>query len=219
VVTCGGRIAEGAGAAELHEHVNALLRDEPFIILDLAEVQFIDSGGLGLLVRLLNRARVAQGDLKLCAVPPRIVEILRITRLGTILESHASEGDAVAAFYQRAAAAAQAGQVQMDILCVEASADVLSYIRELLRQAGYGVIASGNLHDALILLKATRPKAVVIGAEFRRSRETGTGERFNRLADGFPVVELPPDFAADDAGEAGPRLLDRIQAAIGESRV
>lgn len=51
--------------------------------LDLADVHFLDRSGLGLLVRFLTRTQTARGDLKLCAVPVYIREVLRVTRLET----------------------------------------------------------------------------------------------------------------------------------------
>ena len=211
VVTCSGRIVEGESAA-LHQHLEDLLPYDPYIILDIGDVDFIDSSGLGLLVRFLTRTRTANGSLKLCAVPERIGEVLRITKLGTIFESHASEAEAVSAFYQPEKSAAASFRFNTDILCVEKSADVLAYIRELLCQAGYGVMTASNLPDALILLQATRPKVVVIGAELHSAIGTRTAEAFNRLADRLSVVELPADFSSHDAGEAGRQLLDQVRA-------
>src|SRR4051794_40859682 len=71
VITCRGRIIEGPESAALQEHVGVQSHDR-CIVLNLCEVDFIDSSGLGLLVRLLTRCRAAGGDLKLCAVPGRI---------------------------------------------------------------------------------------------------------------------------------------------------
>jgi CheY-like chemotaxis protein len=99
-------------------------------------------------------------------------------------------------------------------MCVEQSADVLAFVRELLKHAGYGVVTSDNLPDALILLKAMRPKVVVIGADLRAVRNTRTGESFNRLAESRAVVELPPGFSSRDAGEAGQQVLDRVRDAV-----
>ena len=86
VVTCSGRIVEGDESATLQKHFDDLLPDDPYILLDLGGVQFIDSSGLGLLVRFLARTRTANGGLKLCAVPDTIAEVLRVTKLATIFE-------------------------------------------------------------------------------------------------------------------------------------
>jgi hypothetical protein len=50
---------------------------------------------------------------------------------------------------------------------VAPSLDVIAYLREVLRQAGHGVMTSDNLPDALMLVRATRPKLIVMSADFR----------------------------------------------------
>jgi anti-sigma B factor antagonist len=215
VVRCRGRIVEGPACAELQEQLGRVLPDDPCIILDLSDVDFLDSSGLGRLVRFLSRSRAANGDIKLCGVPARISEVLRITRLAAVFDSHASEADAVAAFYRQPVRAGAPNRFNPEILCVDKSRDVLTYVCEALRQSGYGVMFADNLPDALILLKASRPKAVVVSAELRAARDTGTAQAFNELATRFSVIELPADFSSRDAAEAGERLLDQVRAVIG----
>ena len=131
-------------------------------MLDLSAVEWIDSSGLGLLVRLHSRVQNAGGDVKLCAVPSRIAEILRVTKLQTIFDTHESESGAVAAFYRDAKTNPVPDRLATDILCVAPSLDVIAYLREVLRQAGHGVMTSDNLPDALMLVRATRPKLIVM---------------------------------------------------------
>jgi anti-sigma B factor antagonist len=214
VIGCEGRIVEGPESKALQQEFSNLLPDNPYIILDLAKVDFIDSAGLGLLVRLLSRTRAAHGDLKLCAVPERFREVLRITRLGAIFDAAPSESEAVAAFYKPPAGTEAFGGLAGEILCVTTSADVLAYATAILRGGGYGVMSSANLPDALLLLKASRPKVVVIDSHLHDSRTTWTAGTFNELAGTLPVIDLPPDFAAEEAGEAGTRLLERVRAAM-----
>src|SRR5262249_33099941 len=67
VIECSGRIVEGADAAALYQQVRDLLARHRFFVIDLRNVSFIDSAGLGMLVRVLSRVRGMAGDLKLCA--------------------------------------------------------------------------------------------------------------------------------------------------------
>jgi anti-sigma B factor antagonist len=219
VLKCAGRIVEGTESKALQQEFASLLPDDPYIVMDLADVNFIDSAGLGLLVRLLSRARAARGDLKLCAVPERVREVLRITRLGAIFDAAPTETDAVAAFYKPAKGTDAFEGLGGDVLCVTTSADVLAYACAILRGGGFGVMSSANLPDALTLLRASRPKVVVIDAQLHEARNTWTAGTFNELAGALPVIDLPPDFHAEEAGEAAARLLDRVRAAIGEPRI
>lgn len=216
VVTCAGRIVEGDSAA-LQRHLDDVIRWDPHVILHMGGVEFIDSSGLGFLARYLIRSRSAGGNVKLCAVPPQVSEALRVTRLATIFECHGSETEAIAAFYQRGPSSGTSAHFNTDILCVETSTDVLVYVGEVLRQAGYAVTTAVNLPDALILLKVKQPKVVVVGAALRAAAGTRTAETFNTLAAAMPTVVLPADFSRREAGEAGDWLLGQVRTLIGES--
>ena len=214
VVKCDGRIIEGAESAALRQHMNDLLPNAPWIVLHLGDVHFIDSSGLGLLVRILTRT--GHGNLKLCAVSAKIADMLRITKLATVFDSYESEADAIAAFYEREKRPGKPLPfLPANILCVEKSVDLLNYIGELLRQAGFSVITVDNLPDALILLKASRPKLVVVSAEVRSAKDTWTAEVFNELVDALSVIELPVDFGTHDPSETGQQLVDRVRVVIG----
>ena len=215
VLACRGRIVEGDESAMLSQELGRLVPDDPCIVLDLSGIEFLDSSGIGLLVRLLNRTRAAHGDLKLCALPDRVRELLRITKLAGVFDAHAAESDAIAAFYREAPPASAQGRFSAEVLCVDASADVRAYVCEALRQSGYGVMTAGNLPDALALLRASRPKAVIMSAALRAARDTWTAETFNAEAGGLALIELPASFSSEDAGEAGHRLLEQIHAAMG----
>ena len=214
VLTCQGRIAEGPESAQLESHVADLLPHGPWIVLNLAEVSFLDSSGLGLLVKLLARGRRAGGGLRLCALPPRVADILKMTRLQATLPSYATEADAIAAFYERDSSG-ETKDLAADILCVDSSTDVLAYVRALVRQAGYGVMTAANVYDALILLRVTTPALVIVSADLRALGGTDTAEAFRELAERLPLVELEAGFSGQDAGDAGRRLLERIADLLG----
>ena len=139
VLTCTGRIVEGDEAATLEAHLQKLLPWQPYIVLDLGSVTFVDSCGLGLLLRLRTLARSAAGDLKVCAANPNVGEVLRVTRLDGVLRRYASELEAITAFYTPEKGDDPWRSLKVDVLCVHSSLDVLAYAREVLKQAGYGV--------------------------------------------------------------------------------
>ena len=214
VSKCHGRIVGGDESAPLLDHVAGQLPHEPYIVLNLEAIEFIDSGGLGLLVRLRSRAQNAGGDVKLCALPPRIAEILRVTKLETVFDVHRSETDALAAFYRDARTTQAPDRLATDILCVAPSVDVIAYLRAVLRQAGHGVMTSDNLPDALMLVRATRPRLIVMSADLRAARNTQAADAFADIASTLRVIELPPDFSHRDAGMAARRLLEQVRDAF-----
>jgi anti-sigma B factor antagonist len=213
VVTCHGRIIDGPESVALQKQLEELIPINPHIVLHLGDVSFIDSAGLGLLVRFLTRAQNARGSLKFCGVSQKVGDVLKVTRLHSIFPHYETEAEAIAAAY-RVHRTKEMGFLEANVLCVDKSADVLAYLRELLKGAGHSVITAANLPDALILLTATQPKVVVVGAELRAITGTRAAEEFRKLADARRLVVLPADFSHHDAGEAGQQLLDQVAASL-----
>ena len=133
VIKCRGRIIAGSEALSLHDHVRNRIPETPDIVLQLAETAFVDSCGMGTLVRLLFNARAASGDLKLCAIPEPVLNTLRITNLHKLFEAYESEEEAIAACHRRPRRAkGESGRAELRIVCVDDSVDVLAYLSELL---------------------------------------------------------------------------------------
>lgn len=214
VVGCTGRIIEGDEVTALEGHVRELLDlRRRHLLLDMREVSFVDSAGLGLLVRLLARARAAGGNLMLCGTSPHIQKTLRVTRLHQVLASFEGEADAIAALYRPEAGSAAAAPAAVDIVCVHPSHDVLAYAQQLLRQAGYGVVTTTNRADAATLLRATRPTMLLVDAVSSAAWDGGVDRLVGGSPSGIQVVALPATFATDDPGAAGERLLADVARA------
>lgn len=214
VVTCDGAIVEGAESAALRQHVHQSLERTLAIVLDLRDVTFIDSSGLGLLVRILTRT--GQDRLKLCRLTNRVSETLKLTRLAAVFDCHESEEEAIAAFYRHSTRSSGSSTfVAPNVLCIERSVDLLTYLQEVLRQAGLRVMTTDNLPDAVTLLKAMTPKIVLVAHDVRSAGSAATVDTFNRLVGPLTVIELPPDFARQDPGETGPGLVERVRVLIG----
>jgi len=209
VLTCHGRLIAGKEAAALQHRLDALSSRTRHIVLDLSEVDFIDSCALGLLVRYLVRAKRSTSTLSVCAVSSKIDEVLRVTKLRTVFPPYETEAEAIADAH-RTEAGPEAGAGPQTVLCVDRSADVLTYLRELLKVAGYRVLSAHNLPDALILLVASKPAVVVLSDELYATRGTRTAEEFHRLAATRAVVTLPPEFSASDPGEAAQSVLHAV---------
>jgi anti-anti-sigma factor len=212
VIRCSGRIVAGAEAELLRDQISRLSQDHSDIVLHLGEVVFVDSSGLGMLVRLLTSTRRANGDLKLCNVAQGVHSVLQLTNLSTLFDIHESEEDAVSAFYQRRTNAPGVQSKGPAVLCVDQSADVLAYLRELLRSAGYQVLTNSNLPDSLILISATRPCLIIVGPSLRSS--AATRRAFESKCATTPVVELGDEFSTLHAGQAASELLETIRVRL-----
>src|SRR5437667_6553890 len=212
IVRCSGRIVGGGETESLRDHISGLLQDRKSFVLHLGEVAFIDSSGFGMLVRLLTSTRRASGDLKLCNVPADVYKVLKMTNLITLFEAHESEEDAVSAFYRRSTISERVAVTGPSILCVDQSADVLAYLRELLRSAGYRVLTNSHLHNSLILIRATRPSLIILGPNLTAS--PGTQQDFRIACATAPMVELGNEFSTLDAGQAASELLENIRVRL-----
>jgi anti-sigma B factor antagonist len=98
-IECKGRIVFGDESALLREEVKKAIQDgQKRIVLNLKEINYIDSGGLGTLVALHTTAHNAGGTIKLANLTQRVGDLLQVTKLLTVFEVHNSEYEALEAF-------------------------------------------------------------------------------------------------------------------------
>jgi anti-sigma B factor antagonist len=94
-----GKITLGEGDELLKDKVNSLVNQgHKKIILNLADVPYIDSAGLGEVVRTYTTVSRQGGSLKLLNLTKRITDLLSITKLLTVFETFDSENDALRSF-------------------------------------------------------------------------------------------------------------------------
>ena len=99
IVDLSGRITLGEGSAVLRDTVHELLRKgQKKILLNLAEVSYIDSSGIGELVSAYTSIRNQAGDLKLLNLTKKVHDLLQITKLYTVFDIQENEAAAVASF-------------------------------------------------------------------------------------------------------------------------
>ena len=99
VIDVSGRITLGEGSSALREAVREQLdKGNQKILLNLAEVSYIDSSGIGELVAAYTSVKNAGGVLKLLGVTKRMQDLLQITALYTIFDVHDDEVHAVNSF-------------------------------------------------------------------------------------------------------------------------
>jgi anti-sigma B factor antagonist len=98
VVTCSGRIVFGEESALLREKIKKALVENNRIVLNLADISYIDSGGLGTLVALRTSAQNAGGTIKLTNLTTRVGDLLQVTKLLTVFDVYDSEAEAIESF-------------------------------------------------------------------------------------------------------------------------
>src|SRR5258708_1149382 len=102
-IECNGRIVFGDETSLLRDEVKKAIADNiKRIVLNLREVNYIDSGGLGTLVALHTTAHNSGAIIKLANLTKRVGDLLQVTKLLTVFEGHNSEYEALEAFRKAA---------------------------------------------------------------------------------------------------------------------
>ncbi|HVI09706.1 MAG TPA: STAS domain-containing protein [Candidatus Binatia bacterium] len=102
IVDCIGRIVFGEESSLLRDTIKKVIVDNNRIVLNLAEISYIDSGGLGTLVALRTTALNAGGMIKLANLTQRVDDLLQVTKLLTVFDVYNSEAEAVESFRKAA---------------------------------------------------------------------------------------------------------------------
>lgn len=99
VVDLSGRITLGEGCSQLRELIRDLLaKGHKNILLNLSEVTYIDSSGIGELVSGFTAVSNQGGHLKLLNLTKKVHDLLQITKLLTVFDVHDDEAKAIASF-------------------------------------------------------------------------------------------------------------------------
>ena len=94
-----GKMTLGEGDELLKDKINSLVHQgHSKIVLNLEHVPYIDSAGLGEIVRTYTTISRQGGSLKLLNLTKRITDLLSITKLLTVFETYDNEADAVRSF-------------------------------------------------------------------------------------------------------------------------
>ena len=99
VVDLNGKLTIGEGVELLREKINSLMQQgHTNLLLNLGEVPYVDSAGLGEIVRTFTTVKHQGGTLKLINLTKRIKDLLTITKLLTVFDTYDSEAEAVGSF-------------------------------------------------------------------------------------------------------------------------
>lgn len=99
VLDMNGRIILGEGSVQLREAVRDLLsKGQKKILLNLGNVTYIDSSGIGELVSAFTTAKNQGGELKLLNLTRKVHDLLQITKLYTVFDVKDDEASAIGSF-------------------------------------------------------------------------------------------------------------------------
>ena len=99
VIDLSGKITLGDGSITLRDAVkDALAKGDKKILLNLADVNYIDSSGIGELVSGFTSVKNAGGELKLLQLTKKVKDLLQITKLYTVFDVEDDEATAIASY-------------------------------------------------------------------------------------------------------------------------
>jgi anti-sigma B factor antagonist len=216
VARCRGRIVSGDEVRHLQIELDKLTGLTKNVVLQLGEVSYLDSGGLGALVRIFGVLRAAGGDLKVCQLSPFVVQVLQATNLLNVFHPYASEQEAIEAFSARPQSPEEISKLSgTRVVCLDSSLDLLAYLKVLLQRSGYEVFATRYPSDAVAFVIGTKPGLVVCGPSMAANESAI--EKFRQTAPKVQLLHLPPDFSTSEADQAGLDLVNRIRSLLATS--
>ena len=98
IVDCAGRIIMGDETALLRHQVKDLLNESRHLVLNLSDINYLDSSGIGTLVGLHSSAAKMGGQIKLAGLTGRVKDVLQIAKLASIFEFYATPEEAASTF-------------------------------------------------------------------------------------------------------------------------
>jgi anti-anti-sigma factor len=207
IIQCSGRIVLGEEAEILEAALDAASLEFSRLVLNLSEVDRLDSIAMGLLVRYAERMDKRGGGLRLAAPPPFVVTLLDMTKLSGVLRSYATEEEAILSFLKERPAEKAQEKRSARVLVVDESADLCVFVRTVLTQRGYDVSSTCSFRDAKILLQVEEVDYLLVGPGTPRLPAETVLNSLTALAPKAAALRLDADFKIRDAREATNALL------------
>jgi anti-anti-sigma factor len=207
VIECVGRVVLGEEVKALEAAFETGSREFTRIVLNLAEVNRLDSIAMGLLVRYAERLGKQGGGLRLAAPPAFVTNILNMTKLSCMLPSYPTEEDAIVSFLQQNSEEEAQQRRGPRVLVFDESADLCVFVRTVLMGQGFDVRSTCSFRDAKILLRVDGVDYIVVGPSTPRLSAETVVQSLTALSPKANVLQLAADYKIQDAQEATEALL------------
>jgi anti-anti-sigma factor len=207
IIQCAGRLVLGEEAKTLEDALEHGAHEFSRFVLNLSELNRLDSIAMGLLVRYADRMSKRGGGIRLAAPPAFVETLLDMTKLSGVLPSYPTEEEAILSFLkQRSLEDAQARR-GLRVLVVDESADLCLFVRSVLIRHGYDVKTSCSFRDAKILLQVDEVDYIVVGPGTPQLSAEAILSSLTALAPRASALRLDADFKLRDALAATDSLL------------
>jgi PleD family two-component response regulator len=176
-------------------------------VLNLSELNRLDSIGLGLLVRYAERMQKHGGGIRLVASPPFVETLLNMTKIHNLLPNYTTEEEAILSFLKQPPTQGPTVRSGSRVLVVDESADLCMFIKTVLRQHGFDVKSSCSFWDAKILLQVDTVDYILVGPGTPQLSSETVLRSLTALAPKATALQLDVDLKIRDAREATDALL------------
>jgi anti-anti-sigma factor len=212
IIQCIGRVVLGEEVKALEAAFEAGAREFTKFVLDLSEVNRLDSIAMGLLVRYADRMEKHGGGLRLAAPPQFVTTLLNMTKLSSLLQSYPTEEEAVLSFLEQVSTLEAQEKRGPRVIVVDESADLCVFVRSVLVQRGYEVKSTCSFRDARIMLQADSVDYILVGPGTPQLSSETVFKSLTALAPKATALRLDADFKIRDAREATDALLQMFGA-------
>lgn len=213
IVECAGKLMAGHDCLVLESALDEGGREFANVVLDLHELNRMDSSGLGLLMRHSCRLNKRGGAIRLAAPQPFVAHLLEITHLSETLRSYRSEEEAIQSFLIERSAQDTASKCGPSLLVFDPSADLCAFVRGVLSRHGFDVRTVCSLRDAKLLLRIDPVDYIVVGPGTPQLTPDTAANELSAASPKASALQLGPDFHSTDAAEATAKLLRMLGVA------
>jgi anti-anti-sigma factor len=210
ILRCAGSIVVGDDTDYFHRAMADAAVAAHGIVVDLEKVKFVDSSGLGSLIRACNVQAVQHRPVAYLKPSRRVLELIKMTGVDRVLKVFDDEGAAMQhAGASRAAVAA--GGTGTAILCVEPDPPMQACLTALLEAGGFKVTAVRSAYDARMLGTSAARELVVLGPGLSDSAKAAARSTLSKVKH---FVDVPQEFVAEQSEEAMRKLVQDVTAAL-----
>lgn len=98
VIELGEDNLDASNVREFKDAIQSVIQDHTRVVLDMSQVQFVDSSGLGALISCLRLLNGRRGDFRLCAMSKTVRALFELMRMHRVFNIHEGKDDAVRSF-------------------------------------------------------------------------------------------------------------------------
>jgi anti-anti-sigma factor len=191
----------------LDAEIRRACRDFSRFVLNVKEVDRLDSIGIGSLVRAATNMHKAGGDVRLAEPPAFVLNLLKITHLSGVLRVYPTEEEAILSFLERQPVE-KIEKRGTRVLFFDPSPEVCAFVRAVLTQHGFDVKWTSSFGDAKILLRMESVEHILVGPGTPQLSAETALRALRAISPSTTSSSLAADFKTQDAQQAAEKLLE-----------